>query len=210
MSNNDNNIEKKKFRGFHQCHRLGNRAGASPAHQCSQCADAVPLLENGQLHFYVAITRAKKHTFVLYNTNMPSVFVTEMDECEDGEQMLCPRCKKGRLKKIKDGISINGNPYRNYLCTNSVAGCKFFWQVYFDTPDDIIGKYHFQMDRYFYHPQVIAAAQFQNSTNNILTSNTGNRRTRSEIAPAAPVAPHPLYPSIPPDTNEGIDDDLPF
>ncbi len=141
---------------------------------------------------------------------MPSVFVTEMDECEDGEQMLCPRCKKGRLKKIKDGISINGNPYRNYLCTNSVAGCKFFWQVYFDTPDDIIGKYHFQMDRYFYHPQVIAAAQFQNSTNNILTSNTGNRRTRSEIAPAAPVAPHPLYPSIPPDTNEGIDDDLPF
>ena len=53
---------------------------------------------------------------------MPSVFVTEMDECEDGEQMMCPRCKKGRLKKIKDGISINGNPYRNYLCTNSVAG----------------------------------------------------------------------------------------
>lgn len=160
--------------------------------------------------FYVAITRAKKHTFVLYNTNMPSVFVTEMDECEDGEQMLCPRYKKGRLKKIKDGISINGNPYRNYLCTNSVAGCKFFWQVYFNTPDDIIGKYHFQMDRYFYHPQVIAAAQFQNSTNNILTSNTGNRRTRSEIAPAAPVAPPPLYPSIPPDTNEGINDDLPF
>lgn len=102
--------------------------------------------------FYVAITRAKKHTFVLYNTNMPSVFVTEMDECEDGEQMLCPRCKKGRLKKIKDGISINGNPYRNYLCTNSVAGCKFFWQVYFNTPEDIIRKYHSQMDRYFYHP----------------------------------------------------------
>ena len=29
---------------------LGNRAGTSPAHQCSQCTDAVPLLEDGQLH----------------------------------------------------------------------------------------------------------------------------------------------------------------
>lgn len=99
--------------------------------------------------FYVAITRAKKHTFVLYNTNMPSIFVTEMDECEDGEQMICPRCKKGRLKKIKDGIAINKNKYRNYCCTNSVARCNFFWQVYFDRPEDIIKKYHFQMDRYF-------------------------------------------------------------
>lgn len=41
---------EKKFRGFCQCHRFGNRAGASPAHQCRQCADAVPLLEDGQLH----------------------------------------------------------------------------------------------------------------------------------------------------------------
>lgn len=30
--------------------------------------------------FYVAITRARKHTFVMYNENMPSVFVTEMTE----------------------------------------------------------------------------------------------------------------------------------
>ena len=41
---------EKKFRGFCQCHRVRNRAGASPAHQCRQCADAVPLLEDGQLH----------------------------------------------------------------------------------------------------------------------------------------------------------------
>lgn len=100
--------------------------------------------------FYVAITRARKQTFVLYNANMPSVFVTEMDECEeDGKQMICPRCKRGRLRNIRDGISVNGNNYRNYLCTNSVAGCRFFWQVYFDRPEDVIREYHFQMDRFF-------------------------------------------------------------
>ena len=97
--------------------------------------------------FYVAITRARKHTYVLYNIDMPSVFVTEMQNDDNtAGQLLCPRCKKGRLKKIKDGVSVNGNKYRNYLCTNSVAGCHFFWQVYYDKEDDILNKYHRQMD----------------------------------------------------------------
>lgn len=99
--------------------------------------------------FYVAITRAKKHTHVLYNEDIPSVFVNEMlDDVESG-QMKCPHCKKGRLKMIKDSVSVNGNPYRNYLCSNSVAGCHFFWQVFFDDEEDILRKYHSQMDSYF-------------------------------------------------------------
>lgn len=99
--------------------------------------------------FYVAITRAKKHTHVLYNEDIPSVFVNEMlDDVESG-QMKCPHCKKGRLKMIKESVSVNGTPYRNYLCSNSVAGCHFFWQVFFDDEEDILRKYHSQMDSYF-------------------------------------------------------------
>ena len=79
---------------------------------------------------------------------MPSIFVTEIMDKEGPGQMLCPHCKKGRLKMIKDAVSINGNRYRNYLCSNSVAGCHFFWQVYFDEESDIIRKYHAQMGSY--------------------------------------------------------------
>ena len=100
--------------------------------------------------FYVAITRAKKHTYVLYNDDMPSVFVTEMLGDEDRDQLTCPRCKKGRLKMIKDAVSVNGNKYRNYLCSNSVAGCHYFWQVYYDNESDIPRKYHREMDQFFY------------------------------------------------------------
>ena len=141
--------------------------------------------------FYVAITRARKHTYVLYNTSMPSVFVTEMEDSENEEQLICPQCKKGRLKKIKDGLSINGNPYRNYVCSNSVAGCKFFWQVYFDAPEDIIRKYHYQMDRYF--------------TDNISSKATTQYPPKSILSP--------LHPANLPSRNnyvEESDDSLPF
>ncbi len=161
--------------------------------------------------FYVAITRARKHTFVLYNTNMPSVFVTEMDECEDGEQMICPRCKKGRLKKIKDGISINGNAYRNYLCTNSVAGCKFFWQVYYDNPEDIARKYHSQMDRYFYPPLIVEPDPLFDYVHPGARTTNRNTRFRPGSAPAAPAAPPPpIYPPSTGGYQEGSADDLPF
>ena len=95
--------------------------------------------------FYVAITRAKKHTYVLYNEDIPSIFVNEMLDNEESEQMICPHCKKGVLKMIKDSVSINGNRYRNYLCTNTIAGCNFFWQVYFDKEEEILIKYNQQV-----------------------------------------------------------------
>ena len=156
--------------------------------------------------FYVAITRAKKHTFVMYNTDMPSVFVTEMQEKDDSDMLICPRCKKGRLKMIKEAVSVNGNPYRNYLCSNSVAGCHFFWQVYYDNVADIPVKYHRQMDRYF-QPQV--AVPLPPPAYNPIPQPTIYRRQRNIGCAAPPPAP-PIPPIVPPVQEPDTTDDLPF
>lgn len=102
--------------------------------------------------FYVAITRAKKHTHVMYNNNMPSFFVTEMLD-EEGEQLICPLCKKGRLKVIKEAIANNGSHYRNYMCSNSISGCDYFWRVFYYEEEEIKEKYHREMDRFFKRKQ---------------------------------------------------------
>ena len=91
--------------------------------------------------FYVAITRAAKKAYVFYNEIMPSIFVNEMLDKDSSSQMLCPSCKKGRLKLIKEGVSINNDKYRNYNCSNSVAGCNYFWQVYYNDLNEIAVKY---------------------------------------------------------------------
>ena len=165
--------------------------------------------------FYVAITRAKKHTFVLYNDNMPSVFVTEILDGEDKNQMLCPLCKKGRLKKIKDGVSKNGNKYRSHLCTNSVAGCYFHWLVFYDEESDILRKYHREMDCYFIDIKTdkdgwpIIGGQITNS----------RRRGGIPPSPSFPTYIPPPFPPPPPSGGsyspplppiEGSPDDLPF
>ena len=92
--------------------------------------------------FYVAITRAKTETIVMYNQNMPSVFVTEMTENDDKDALHCPVCKKGRLKILRDAVASNGMPYRNYACSNSIAGCKFFWRVFFEDEEDLKKQYN--------------------------------------------------------------------
>jgi DNA helicase-4 len=94
--------------------------------------------------FYVAITRAKKHTHVMYNSEMPSIFVTEMLEEEDSTQLICPVCKKGRLKKIKEAVANNGTMYRNYVCSNTIAGCRFFWRVFFEDENEVEEKFQEQ------------------------------------------------------------------
>lgn len=84
--------------------------------------------------FYVGITRAKKHTWVLYDINKPSPFIREFkgvlppdamidevipDEC------LCPKCRCGRIREIKRGIAKNGNPYAVLVCSNARYGCDY-------------------------------------------------------------------------------------
>lgn len=84
--------------------------------------------------FYVGITRAKKHTWVLYDMNNPSPFVKEFvktlePEIKPGagipEDELCPKCHCGRIKVIKKGRAVNGNPYTTYACSNEKYGCDY-------------------------------------------------------------------------------------
>ena len=84
--------------------------------------------------FYVGVTRAKKHTWVLYDVNNPSPFVKEFvktlePETKPGagipEAELCPKCHCGRIKVIKKGVAINGNPYTTIACSNEKYGCDY-------------------------------------------------------------------------------------
>ncbi|MBP5335924.1 MAG: hypothetical protein J6Y63_00230 [Bacteroidales bacterium] len=82
--------------------------------------------------FYVGITRAKKHTWVLYDINKPSPFIKEfietvepVPESEIPESELCPRCHCGRVRIIKKGVAVNGNPYTTYACSNEKYGCDY-------------------------------------------------------------------------------------
>ena len=84
--------------------------------------------------FYVGITRAKKHTWVLYDMNNPSPFVKEFvktlePEVKPGqgipESELCPKCHCGRIKVAKKGVAVNGNPYTVYSCSNEKYGCDY-------------------------------------------------------------------------------------
>ena len=84
--------------------------------------------------FYVGITRAKKHTWVLYDINNPSPFVKEFvktlePDTKPGagipESELCPKCHCGRIKVIKKGVAVNGNPYTTFACSNEKYGCDY-------------------------------------------------------------------------------------
>ena len=84
--------------------------------------------------FYVGITRAKKHTWVLYDINNPSPFVLEFvktlkPDTKPGdyipEEERCPRCHCGRIKVVKTGKAVNGNPYSVLTCSNEKYGCDY-------------------------------------------------------------------------------------
>ena len=83
--------------------------------------------------FYVGITRAKKHTWVLYDMNNPSPFVKEFIRTEkpvETEEVIpederCPKCRCGRCIEVKKGIAVNGNPYRVLACSNRKYGCDY-------------------------------------------------------------------------------------
>lgn len=84
--------------------------------------------------FYVGITRAKKHTWVLYDMNNPSPFVKEFvktlapekdPSAEIPETELCPKCHCGRIRVVKKGRAVNGNPFTTYACSNEKYGCDY-------------------------------------------------------------------------------------
>ena len=81
--------------------------------------------------FYVGITRARIHTWVLYDAINPSPFVTEFTETSNikekpiPEEELCPRCRCGRIRVLRTGVARNGNPYTVYICSNHQLGCDY-------------------------------------------------------------------------------------
>lgn len=101
-------------------------------------SEQFPFAEERRL-FYVAMTRAKKRMYILYDKQQPSPFISEfLLKLEIGSH-LCPRCLEGKLVPIKDGTSLNGAPYRSFTCTNNEAGCDFFETRFGDlTPPGIL------------------------------------------------------------------------
>lgn len=82
--------------------------------------------------FYVAITRAKRHTYVLFHGDKPSPFVRELTNIVTEQENICPLCQQGHIVVMKEGISKNGVPFKNYGCSNSNAGCEYFERVFGD------------------------------------------------------------------------------
>lgn len=88
--------------------------------------------------FYVAITRAKYHTYVLYDLRKPSPFVEEFLQLKKQnnkrdvipEKDLCPKCRCGRVIVVKRGISSVGNPYSVQVCSNEKFGCDYMETVF--------------------------------------------------------------------------------
>ena len=88
-------------------------------------SEQYPFAEERRL-FYVAMTRAKKSTYVLYDPSHPSIFISEFKINLEVGSYLCPKCLEGKVKAIGDGITVNGDEYRSFACTNNEAGCDFF------------------------------------------------------------------------------------
>lgn len=102
--------------------------------------------------FYVAITRAKRASYVLFDKQYPSLFVTELggvEKTEDEEAMMtCPRCGNGKLMYAKDGYARNGHFYTVLRCTNKA--CDMQNETIFFNPEkepfEIVGFEEFLRD----------------------------------------------------------------
>ncbi|MDE5567108.1 MAG: UvrD-helicase domain-containing protein [Muribaculaceae bacterium] len=84
-----------------------------------------PFAEERRL-FYVAMTRAKKHMYILYDQQRPSPFIGEFLLKLEIGSYLCPKCLEGKITAVKEGMSNNGVYYRSFCCSNREAGCDFF------------------------------------------------------------------------------------
>lgn len=101
-------------------------------------SEQYPFAEERRL-FYVAMTRAKKRMYILYDQQRPSPFISEFLMKLEIGSYLCPKCLEGKIVPIKDGTSSNGVLYRSFTCTNNEAGCDFFETRFGDlTPPGIL------------------------------------------------------------------------
>lgn len=131
--------------------------------------------------FYVAITRAKKHTYVMYNRSCPSQFVTEIDLQSDS--MMCPQCKRGTLKLIKEGQNTYGN-WRLYACSNSIAHCDYTFFVKYHQVSEISQQLEAIKQNYVLRIREDQVEQLKKE----------NPNARYVIIPPMPPAPPPIMP----------------
>lgn len=68
--------------------------------------------------FYVALTRAKKHVFILSNKEMRSKFVNEIAPIPEPSSNICPWCNIGEL------IHRNGK-YNDFYACNNYGYCNY-------------------------------------------------------------------------------------
>lgn len=100
-------------------------------------SEGYPFAEERRL-FYVAMTRARKRMYVLYDQKRPSPFIGEFLLRIEIGAYLCPRCLEGKMVAIKEGQTANGEKFRSFVCSNRESGCDFFETKYGDlTPPGI-------------------------------------------------------------------------
>ncbi len=82
--------------------------------------------------FYVALTRAKKHIYLVADTKNKSLFLREIEaryklatHKNDTEYKYCPVCKKG-IVTLKIGQTVNGRKRSNYYSCSNIKYCKYF------------------------------------------------------------------------------------
>ena len=81
--------------------------------------DAYPYAEERRL-WYVAITRAKEHTFIVSDATRISPFVFEISpKLKGADVKVCPKCHRGIMqeRRRKDGKIY-------YSCSNYTGGCR--------------------------------------------------------------------------------------
>lgn len=80
-------------------------------------ADQFPNGEERRL-FYVALTRAKKHVYLLASQESPSKFITELEANEQVTDLGCEWCDNGKLIERK-------GPYGYFYACNNSHYCNF-------------------------------------------------------------------------------------
>lgn len=92
-------------------------------------ADEYPDSEERRV-YYVGITRARKHTYVLYDGQNPSPFVSEFVGVATSGRHICPKCRNGYIQVIKNGQAKTGNYYQVIRCSNQRSGCDYFRTIF--------------------------------------------------------------------------------
>lgn len=80
--------------------------------------------------FYVAITRARKHMYVMYDQKSPSPFINDFQPVVLPGEYLCPLCLDGKVVVKRQSRATNGSLVTDYGCTNHAGNCTYFERIF--------------------------------------------------------------------------------